>query len=128
MNETNIMRSIMAAISKPGTRVFRQNTGVAWQGDVRKNPDGSITIRNPRPIHAGLCKGSSDLIGWKSVLVASHHVGKRLAVFLAIETKGKRTVTTPEQTNFLDRVKSDGGLAGIARSVDDAQQITNQIP
>ena len=128
MKETPIMRDIMIRVSSPEVRVFRNNVALAWAGSkVTRNKDGSITIQNPRPIHAGLCKGSSDLIGWKSVLVTPEMVGGRLAVFTAIEVKGTKTRIEAEQTNFIDCVRNHGGLAGIARSVDDALTITNQL-
>lgn len=125
MTETNLMRSIMAGVSLPGTRIFRQNVGTGWTGDVQRLTDGSILIRNPRPLQAGLCKGSSDLIGWRSLDVTPEMIGRRLAVFLAIEVKAPRGRATDEQTNFLARVKNAGGLAGIARSVDDALGIAS---
>jgi hypothetical protein len=125
MTETNLMRSIMAGVSQPGTRIFRQNVGTGWTGDVQRLADGSILIRNPRPLQAGLCKGSSDLIGWRSVEVTPEMVGRRLALFLAIEVKGPKGRATDEQRNFIDRVRLDGGLAGIARCVDDALGIAS---
>ena len=42
-----------------------------------------------------------------------------------VEVKGPKTRISPEQQNFIDRVRSAGGLAGIARSVEDAMQITH---
>jgi hypothetical protein len=107
--------------------MFRNNVGMAWTGRVVRNTNGSITIHDPRPLDAGLCKGSSDLIGWTPVTVTPDMVGQRLAVFTAIEVKGPKGKTSPEQTNFIDRVKIDGGIAGVARSADDATQITNQL-
>jgi hypothetical protein len=47
-----------------------------------------------------------------------------LAVFLAIEVKGEKGKATDQQRNFIARVRSDGGLAGVARSVEDAKAIT----
>lgn len=125
MTETNLMRSIMAGVSHPGCRIFRQNVGTGWTGDVQRLTDGSILIRNPRPLQAGLCKGSSDLIGWRSVEVTPDMIGRRLALFLAIEVKGPKGRATDEQRNFIDRVRLDGGLAGIARCVDDALGIAS---
>jgi hypothetical protein len=134
MNEANRMRAIMAGVSRPGVRVFRQNVGTGWAGKatritqsttVRLNP-GDVVIRAARPLHAGLCKGSSDLIGWRSVEVTPDMVGKRHALFLAIECKSERGKASDEQQNFIDRVRADGGLAGIARTPDDALLITNQ--
>lgn len=49
-------------------------------------------------------------------------VGRQLAVFAAVEVKAK-TRPTEEQRAFLDTVQQLGGLAGIARSVEDAAHI-----
>ena len=124
MKETDRMRSIMLGLSTPGCRLFRQNVGTGWTGDITRLKDGSILIKNPRPLQAGLCKGSSDLIGWRSVTVTTEMVGRKVALFLAVEVKGDRGRATPEQRNFIDRVRLDGGLAGVARTVEDALAIT----
>lgn len=125
-SEQNIQQQIRLALSKTGSRMFRNNVGTGWTGRVVRNI-GSVTIYEPRPLDAGLCKGSSDLIGWTPVTVTADMVGKRLAVFTAIEVKTTKGKTSPEQTNFIDRVKIDGGIAGVARSAEDATQITNQL-
>jgi hypothetical protein len=113
MTETNLMKSIMAAISKPGTRVFRNNCGAYKDATGRFIRYG---VANP---------GGADLIGWRSITITPDMVGKPVAVFTAVEVKGPKTRISPEQQNFIDRVRSAGGLAGIARSVEDAMQITN---
>ena len=125
MKETNRLRSIMLGLSTPGVRLFRQNVGTGWTGDITRLKDGSILIKNPRPLQAGLCKGSSDLIGWRSITVTQEMVGRKVALFLAVEVKGDRGRATPEQRNFIDRVRLDGGLAGVARTVEDALAITS---
>jgi hypothetical protein len=126
MSEQNTQQSIRLALSSGDSRVFRQNVGLAWSGSsVVRLPNGKVLIEDARPIHVGLCKGSSDLIGWKTVTITPDMVGSQVAVFLAVEVKGPKTRISPEQTNFIDRVASAGGLAGIARSVEDALKITN---
>ena len=127
MNEMNRLRSIMLGLSTPGVRLFRQNVGTGWTGDITRLKDGSILIKNPRPLQAGLCKGSSDLIGWRSVEVTPEMVGRRVALFLAVEVKGERGRATDEQRNFINRVRLDGGLAVVARTVEDAIAITEPI-
>lgn len=127
MNEANRMRSIMLGLSTPGVRLFRQNVGTGWTGDVTRLKDGAILIKNPRPLQAGLCKGSSDLIGWRSLTVTPEMVGQKIALFLAVEVKGERGRATDEQRKFIDRVRLDGGLAGIARTVEDAMGIAEPM-
>lgn len=115
MNETNRLRSIMLGLSTPGVRLFRNNCGALKDQDGRLIRFG---VANP---------GGSDLIGWRSVTVTPDMVGQKIAVFLAIEVKGERGKTTDAQINFIGRVKADGGLAGIARCVDDALGIIEPL-
>jgi len=132
MNEHNIQQSIRLALSQTGARIFRQNVAQAWTGDATKIHQGrmmfveagSVVIKNARPLHAGLCKGSSDLIGWTPLTITPDMVGKKIAVFTAVEVKTRTGKITTEQQNFIDRVRLDGGIAGVARSTDDAIQIT----
>jgi hypothetical protein len=127
MNETNISQRIRIAQSKSGKSVlFRNNVGSAWRGDVSKQPDGSIIIRNPQIVHFGLVKGSSDLIGYTKLRIAPEHVGKLVAVFTAIEVKTNTGRISPEQEHFIGRINIEGGIAGIARSEADAAQIVNR--
>lgn len=76
-----------------------------------------------RWIQFGLVKGSSDHIGWTSVIVTPDMVGKRIAVFTGVEWKSTEGMPSPAQLHFAARVKLDGGYAGIARSVEDALRI-----
>lgn len=122
MSEVDIMRRIQVKLSTVGARLFRNNTGLAWQGKVQRFPEtryievhpSDIIIRNARPVHFGLCDGSSDLIGWT-----------KDGRFLAIETK-KNTKATQEQTNFIGAVNWSGGIGMIAHSPDEALQKYNQ--
>lgn len=128
MNETNITRIIMLAISKlTKTTVFRNNTGMGWTGNSMRKPDGTVLIHDARPLHAGLCKGSSDLVGWTEKEITPEMVGKKVAVFTAIEIKAARGRATAEQLNFISRVRQAGGIAGIARNPDDAQNLIENL-
>jgi hypothetical protein len=128
MNETNLTKTIMLAVSMlRGTVTFRNNTGMGWTGDSVRRPDGSVIIREARPLHAGLCKGSSDLIGWTERVITPDMVGKRVAVFTAVEIKTARGRATVEQLNFIERVRQAGGIAGIARSPEDAQNLIENL-
>jgi hypothetical protein len=124
MKETNVMQRIRLHLGQSGqTKIFRNNVGMGWTGRVVKNPDGSITIHEPRPLHAGLCEGSSDLIGWTTVTVSPEMVGKRLALFTAIEVKSATGAPSPAQRNFIGAVRDAGGRAGVARDHMGAQLI-----
>ena len=114
MNETNLQQLIRLATSKAGAKLFRNNCGGFKDHTGRWI---SFGVANP---------GGSDLIGWTPVTITPDMVGKKIAVFTAIEVKTPTGKIRPEQTNFIDRVRLDGGIAGIARSTTDAIQLTNQ--
>jgi len=107
MTEQQTQQSIRLALSRGDTRLWRNNTG-------------TLLDRQGRPVTFGLCKGSSDLIGLRSITIGPEHLGQRLAVFAAIEVKSATGRATPEQAAFIEQVQAMGGLAGIARSVSDA--------
>ena len=91
--------------------MFRNNVGMAKMGK--------------RFIKYGLSPGSSDLIGWKEKVVTQDMVGKKIAIFTAIEVKSKRKGSELKsiQCNFLTKVFKSGGYGGIARSTKDALRI-----
>ena len=128
MKETNIMRLIMVALSKRGFRMFRNNTGKAYVGNqyirIAKSGmhhvnEGDMIIKSPRLFHAGLIKGSSDLIGWKTINVTPDMIGKKIAIFTAVEVKTPTGRASDEQLNFINQVKNNGGIATIMRSEND---------
>jgi hypothetical protein len=128
MNETSLRNSVLLRVSAIGARLFRNNTGQAWIGrseriskacTVRVFP-GDVVIREARPLHAGLVKGGSDLIGWTPVRIDENDIGRTIAVFTALELKTGRLQATPEQANFIEKIGEAGGIAGIVRSPDDA--------
>jgi hypothetical protein len=53
-------------------------------------------------------------------------VGKTIGVFVALEVKTPKGKPTDEQINFIQRVCDLGGFAGVARSVEEALEITRQ--
>jgi hypothetical protein len=128
VTEQQIQQRILLACSKGPSRLWRNNVALAWTGQAQQikqraqvllNP-GDVVIRNARPLHAGLCRSSADLIGLRSITIGPEHVGQRLAVFAAIEVKSATGRPTPEQLAFIDMVQQMGGLAGVARSVGEA--------
>lgn len=110
MSEQRIQQEIRLALGNGPGRLWRNNTGTL--------PD-----RQGRPVRFGLCKGSSDLIGLRSITIGPEHVGQTMAVFAAVEVKTATGRITPDQQAFIDAVAAMGGLAGVARSVEDAAQI-----
>ena len=120
MSEARVQNEIRLALGRDVV-LFRQNVGKGWTGNATTLPDGSVHIRQPRILHAGLCKGSSDLIGWRSLTVTPEMVGKTVAVFSAVEVKGPKGRPTPEQVTFISNVKHAGGFACVARTIDEAR-------
>lgn len=118
-SESSIQVAVRLAASERGYTLWRNNVGLGWTGDWRRQPDGSILIRNPRPLHAGLCEGSSDLVGFLPVVITPEKVGRTVAVFTAIEVKSARGRPSVPQRNFLDVVSTNGGVATVAHSVED---------
>jgi hypothetical protein len=114
MTESNLLRQILLTISKrlPNVRLFRNNVGVGWAGKLVNISALNVTaIQNARPLRAGLCEGSSDLIGWTSIEITPEMLGRKVAVFTAVEVKKPGGKATAEQLNFLQRVKDAGGIA-----------------
>lgn len=110
MREIEIQNDIRAAAHEHGARLFRNNVG-------------SLQDATGRFVQYGLCVGSSDLIGWTEVEITAEMVGRKVAVFTAIEVKGAKGRTSQEQQNFISAVRTAGGLAGVARSREDFQKI-----
>lgn len=135
MSEQNIMHSIMVAVSRAGARVFRNNVAMAWVGKSKRYNApaivtvgaGDVVIRNARPLHAGLCEGSSDLIGITPIIVRPDHVGQKLGIFTALEVKAPGGPVTTEQVNFIEQISLAGGIAGIARSDDEALHLLGKF-
>jgi hypothetical protein len=118
-NERDILNPLLKAATLKGARLFRQNTGVGWVGRILRQEPGLITLSNPRALHAGLCKGSSDVIGWQPVTITADMVGRQLAVFVALELKTPGVATTTEQAAFVKAVRSAGGVGEVVRSVEE---------
>lgn len=118
MRESPILRGILARFGAlPVVRLFRNNVGTALY------PDGSR-------VRYGLCPGSSDLIGWRSVTVTPDMVGKPVAVFTAIEVKRSHGHARKQagQQPFVDAVRAAGGIAGFARSEAEAAALLGVDP
>lgn len=95
MSEGQIQDAIRLALTdEPGLVVWRNNTGVAEHRGAR--------------VRYGLAVGSADLIGC---------LGGR---FVALEVKAAAGRVAPEQRQWLDLVRRNGGFAAVVRSVDEA--------
>jgi len=112
-NEAYVQNKIRLAVGVGEVRLFRNNTG-------------ALLDQSGRLIKFGLCKGSSDLIGFRSITITPDMVGTKVAVFSAIEVKDKGK-TTVDQRNFINVINKSGGFAGVARNVEDAKKILDIV-
>ena len=122
--ETNLVRKIMLKLgSDPKIRIFRNNSGKCWIGSSKmfNSPQtvnvkaGDVLVQQARYFDAGLCPGSSDLIGLKAIKITPEMVGTEIACFVAIEVKLPSGRVQENQINFLDMVKKLGGRGIICR-------------
>lgn len=109
-SEAAIQAQIRLRLAEIGTTNWRNNTG-------------ALTDERGRLVRYGLCPGSSDLIGLTPLELPDRPA---IAVFTAIECKSATGRPTDQQLNYLKRVRELGGIAGIARSPDDAERIINE--
>jgi hypothetical protein len=122
------LTKILLACSRGATRLFRNNTGQGWVGKSWRCPStqqvtlhaGDVVVRNARPLHAGLVDGGADLIGWTTRTITPDDVGKRVALFTALEGKEGAGRLSSSQRTFLAAVQAAGGIAAEVRSVDEA--------
>ena len=110
--ETKIQNSILVALSQAGCTVWRVETAGAWVGRQIHKDGSTVTLANARMFRTGLCTGGSDIIGISPA-------GR----FIAIEVKTRTGRVSPEQQRFIDAVNRAGGIAGVARSVEDALEL-----
>lgn len=106
MSESIVLRDCLIRASQIGWRLFRNQTG-------------KYKLADGRWLSSGLCRGSSDLIGWRTITITPEMVGQPFAQFVAVECKSEKGTLTPEQQNFLDRVTVSGGHAVLAKSPSD---------
>lgn len=115
ITEKDIERTLILHASQCGSTMFKNNVGM-------------YTDQRGNVIRYGLCKGSSDLIGWTPVTITEDMVGKKLAVFTAVEVKlnknGKYKATDLQKA-FISAVRNNGGYAGVADCKQDLEEIIN---
>ena len=101
MKENDIQREIRLALGKdPRVVLWRNNVGFASDTRVRY----------------GLAPGSADLVGLSNT-------GRFIAI--EVKTPGGRGLSD-EQRMWLDLVRRMGGVAGVARSVDEALALVEE--
>ena len=99
-----------------GMRLYRNTVGAyrtKWGGWIRY----------------GLAPGTSDRIGWTTVTITQEMLGRKLAVFTAIEEKRPKKKgqaagkVQDNQADFIEEVKQAGGIAGKASCEEDVLTI-----
>jgi hypothetical protein len=104
-SEAEILRAILQLLKRhPKVAMsWRQNSGTFQE----RNRDGSV-----RYIRANTARGMSDIMG-------TLKDGRTLA----IEVKSRTGRMRPGQEEFLASIRAAGGVAGVCRSVEDAQKL-----
>lgn len=109
-NQTWLMSGLI-----PGVRLFRNNVGAA-------------KAQSGQWIKFGLHKGSSDFIGWRSVVITPDMIGKRIAQFIGVEIKTPTGRISPEQQGFLEEVNEWGGKAVVISNASELKPRLAQQP
>ena len=122
MKETGVQQEIQLDMSSNGHRAFRNNNGVL------RDREGSY-------VSYGMGNGTSDLIGFTSIKITPEMVGKRVAIFTAMEVKKDEASKLRDDVNkkkkqqgqFIKFVKKMGGIAGFVWTVQMSRDLTNKI-
>lgn len=119
MRESGVAVLVRLAAQRLGITLFRNTVGKFQVIDKQSGV---------RWIQAGLCVGSSDWIGFFEYTIRPEDVGRKIAVFTAIETKrssgGRKS---EEQKRFVDRVREAGGLSGFVNSVEATEKLVAEF-
>lgn len=128
MSDHAFLTRILLAVAHGPVRLFRNNVGQGWVGQstritragvVMLTP-GDVVVKRARPLHAGLARGSGDLIGWRSITITPEMVGTTIAQFVSLEAKEGAGRLEIEQRAWLDAVNAAGGIAREVRAIEDA--------
>jgi hypothetical protein len=104
--ESDRYRPIIETAAAYGVHLERRNAGKLIVGTGKKRR--AITLGK---------KGTSDLIGWTTRDLFGGDFDSGTVV--AVEVKREGETLTPDQRAYLQRVRNDGGLAFMWRTVDD---------
>lgn len=125
MDESTLQQTIQIEGVQYGTQLMRNNSGAFKDETGRWLFFG---LGNISKKHSDSIK-SSDLIGFKKIVVTSDMVGKTIAVFTAVEVK--RPDWKPSaackreraQRAFVTWINSNGGIAGIVNSIESFKRL-----
>lgn len=120
LSESEVQQQVMIEAAKHGIILMRNNSGAFTDStgrSVRYGLGNDSKKRNDKI-------KSSDLIGIWPVVITQEMVGQRFGIFFAVEVKEEswrpsfKDKRETAQRVFIDWVKSLGGVAGFANSVD----------
>lgn len=117
-SESEIQQLIQLEAPKMGVTLLRNNSGAFKDDSGRLVRYGLGQVSNIQPFK------SSDLIGWTEVIVTEDMIGKRIAIFTAIEVKKENWKPSGDeredkQRKFIQWVNYRGGIAAMINSVED---------
>ncbi len=98
--EASLVKACLEYLRLDGHLALRNNSGIIYLRDGF----------SPRAVRVGM-PGSSDIIGCT-----------KNGRFFAVECKSKNGKLTKHQAEFLEKVKSLGGIALVVRSVDELME------
>ncbi len=107
--EANVLKTVQA-LGVGAVRLWRNAVGAVMDS------------RTGNWIRYGLCEGSADLIGYRTVTITPDMLGRRVAVFVALECKSETGRATPEQLRFIAAVVAAGGIGAVVRSAEEATE------
>lgn len=120
MSEKSLINDFLLRAKEVSSTLFRNQVGMGWYGKFKARlSNDDVILSNPRPLRAGLCDGSSDLIGWTKTTITQEMVGETVAIFTACEIKFGNTITTDEQKNFVNAVHNAGGIGIVTKTFED---------
>ena len=131
--EARASQDVKLRASQHGMKMYRNNSGALKcpkTGRLIRFGLGNTTKK------LNMKRKSSDEIGYKTIVITTEMVGKKVGVFSAIEIKKLGFVhreVYPEgsrekpQKEFMDRVIEAGGIAGFASCPEDVDRLLNNF-
>lgn len=117
MSERERINEIILSLPE-NVRMFRINAGMGFSGSVVRHDRDMVLLRDPRVFH-GAPSGWPDLVGWETVEITPEMVGRKIAVFSAIEVKVTGRMSK-EQKAFREVLLDMGGRHTVDRPLKSA--------
>lgn len=114
-------------------RLWANPTGNGVVGNAREAGKGKYMV-DGRRVKFGGPDGASDFLGIQQIKITENMVGKKIGIFVAIETKKpkwrlptinqkKAWTTFIQQTRFIKMVRALGGHGGYVRNNEDLEDV-----